>query len=174
MAYLLYHEAGTDFRIFNRGTGGDRIVDLYARWKIDALNLQPDILSILVGVNDTWREIELQDGVEVERYEMIYRMLLAWTRRELPQIKLVLMEPFVLLTGTVTAEWQPEIAARQKIVRDLAKEFDAIFIPLQALFEQAMRRVRDPAYWTVDGVHPTAQGHQMISEAWLKATEAIR
>lgn len=174
MAYLRYYQAENDFQIFNRGVGGDRIVDLYARWKIDALNLQPDILSILVGVNDTWREIELQDGVEAARYEMFYRMLLEWTRRELPQVKLVLMEPFVLLTGAVTAEWLQEIAARQKIVKELAGEFDAIFIPLQTLFDKALQRVPDPSYWTVDGIHPTAQGHQMICEAWLKATESIR
>ena len=174
MAYLCYHEAEKNFRIYNRGTGGDRVVDLYARWKIDALNLKPDILSILVGVNDTWREAELQDGVEVERYEMIYRMMLEWTRRELPQVKLVLMEPFVLLTGSVNDKWLPEFTERQKIVKLLAEEFDAIFIPLQTLFNAAVQRVPDPAYWTVDGIHPTPQGHLMISEAWLNATKSIR
>lgn len=174
MAYLLCHEPEKKFQIFNRGVGGDRVVDLYARWKIDTLNLRPDILSILVGVNDTWHEISFENGVEPERYEMIYRMMLEWTRKELPQTKLVLMEPFVLPVGVVTADWLPEIAARQNTVKKLANEFDAIFIPLQTLFDEALQKVSDPSYWSKDGVHPNPPGHLLISEAWLKATEAVR
>lgn len=174
MAYLRYREPEQDFQCFNRGVGCSRVVDLYARWKADALNLKPDILSILIGINEFWREIDLHDGVDRERYEMFYRMLLEWTRRELPQVKFVLMEPFVLLTGAVTEQWLPEISARQKIVKELASEFDAVFIPLQSIFNEALNRVSDPAYWSRDGVHPTVPGHCLITEAWLKATEVIR
>ena len=173
-AYLLCSEPEKDYQIFNSGIGGDRVVDLYARWKVDTLNFKPDILSILVGVNDTWREVEQHDGVEIDRYEMFYRMLLEWTLRELPQIKLVLMEPFVLPTGVVSPQWMPEIAARQKIVRKLAFEFDAVFIPLQILFDEALKKQADPAYWTKEGVHPLAPGPQLISQAWLQGTKHIR
>ena len=101
------------------------MVDLYARWKVDCLNLNPDVLSILIGVNDTWHEkSERRNGVEVERYGMIYDMLLDWTVKTLPNIKLVLMEPFVLETGAVTADWVPEIAARAVIVKELAEKYN--------------------------------------------------
>ena len=173
-ADLLYHEAELDWQIFNRGISGNRVVDLYARWKIDALNIKPDILSILIGVNDTWHEKARQNGVEVPRYEMIYRMLLEWTKKELPETKLVLLEPFVFLSEVVEESWVEEIDARRAVVKKLAEEFGAIFIPLQGMFDEALKRNSNTLYWLRDGVHPTSAGHKLIAEAWLKATEGIR
>ncbi len=157
-----------DLRIFNRGISGNRIVDLYARWKLDALNLKPDLLSILIGVNDTWHEKASQNGVEVERYEMFYRMLLQWTKNELPAIRLLLCQPFVLHTGAVGSDWIDEISARGEVVKRLAEEFDAVYLPLQEVFDAAEKRA--PAdYWLGDGVHPTFAGHKLIADAWIKA-----
>ena len=173
-ADLLYHEAELDWQIFNRGISGNRVVDLYARWKIDALNIKPDILSILIGVNDTWHEKARQNGVEVPRYEMIYRMLLEWTRKELPETKLVLLEPFVFLSEVVEESWVEEIDARRAVVKKLAEEFGAIFIPLQGMFNEALKKNSNTLYWLRDGVHPTSAGHKLIAEAWLKATKGIR
>lgn len=173
-SYLRCHDASRDWQIYNRGISGNRVVDLYARWKIDALNLKPDILSILIGVNDTWHEMARQNGVEVPRYEMIYRMLLEWTKKELPETKLVLMEPFVFLSEVVEESWVEEINARREVVRKLAGEFDTLFIPLQSLFDEALKKNSSTTYWLRDGVHPTSAGHQLITEAWLKATEGIR
>ena len=173
-ANLLYNDAELNWQIFNRGISGNRVVDLYARWKIDALNIKPDILSILIGVNDTWHEKARQNGVEVPRYEMIFRMLLEWTKQELPETKLVLMEPFVFLSEAVDETWLDEIAARRVVVKKLAEEFGAIFIPLQEMFNEALKRNDNTLYWLRDGVHPTAAGHQLIADAWLKATEGIR
>ena len=90
-----------DWRIFNRGISGNRVVDLYARWKVDALVLKPDVLSILIGVNDTWHEYNRQNGVEVPRYEEFLRRLISWTKDTLPEVKIVLLEPFVLPFGAV-------------------------------------------------------------------------
>ena len=106
---LLNELPGRGLRFLNRGVSGNRVVDLYARWKIDALNLEPDIISILIGVNDTWHEFGSRNGVEVPRYETVYRLLLSWTREVLPAVKLVLCEPFVLPTGVVREAWLPEI-----------------------------------------------------------------
>ena len=157
----------------NRGISGHRVVDLYARWKIDALNLRPDILSILIGVNDTWHEKSRQNGVEPQRYETIYRMLLEWTRQELPEVKLVLLEPFVFLSEVVDNSWLDEIEARREITRKLSDEFGTIFIPTQSILDAALKDA-PTGYWLGDGVHPTLAGHQLIAEAWLKATEKIR
>ncbi|MEI8248836.1 MAG: SGNH/GDSL hydrolase family protein [Lentisphaerota bacterium] len=171
-AHLLCAKAEDGFKFFNRGISGNRIVDLYARWKVDGLNLNPDVISILIGVNDTWHAFGSNNGVEVPRYEQFYRMLLEWTVQTRPEAKLVLCEPFVYVCGAVSPEWVPEINQRREVVCKMAKEFDAIFIPYQEIFDAALKRA--PAeYWLCDGVHPTLAGHQLMSEAWLKATAGI-
>ena len=172
-ASLLASEPEKDWQIYNRGISGNRVVDLYARWKIDALNLNPDILSILIGVNDTWHEIGNRNGVEVPRYAQFLRMLMQWTKEASPKTKIVLLEPFVLVTGAVDESWIDEINARRQVVKEVAEEFGVIFLPLQDMFNEATKLA--PAnYWLKDGVHPTAAGHKLISDAWLKATSSIR
>jgi len=164
---LLRQRPGDALSILNRGVGGNRIVDLYARWKSDAINLNPDLISILVGVNDTWHEFGSQNGVEVDRYDVIYRMLLDLTRKRLPEVKLVLCEPFVLQYGAVTADWLDEMAARRNIVKQLAQDYDATFVPFQSAFDDALKSA-GPDYWTGDGVHPTVAGHCLMADTWLE------
>ena len=164
---LLAEHPGDALQIYNRGISGNRVVDLYARWKIDALNLKPDVLSILIGVNDTWHEFECANGVEVERYNTFYRMLLDWTLAERPEIKLVLIEPFVLETGVVTPAWVSEINERRAMVRQIAAEDGTMFVPAQEIFDAALKEA-PAAYWLPDGVHPSMAGHQRLTDAWLK------
>ena len=173
MARLRAFEPEKDWQIFNRGISGNRVVDLYARWKRDALNLKPDILSILIGVNDTWHEDAHQNGVEVPRYAQFYRMLLEWTREVLPETKLVLLEPFVLPFGAVHAHWLPEMDARRSVVKKLAEDFKTVFIPTQTILNAALKQA-PPEYWLRDGVHPTPAGHMLLAQAWIEATGAIR
>jgi lysophospholipase L1-like esterase len=167
-AHLMFHEP-YQFKCINRGISGNRVVDLYARWKVDCLNLKPDVLSILIGVNDTWHsKVERDNGVEVERYKLIYDMLLEWTVKTLPQIKLVLMEPFVLETGAVSADWLPEIAARGAVVKELAEKYNAVFIPCQQIVNDAAAKAGSADLILRDGVHPSLMGHQVLADAWLK------
>ena len=173
MAALRLSEPEKDWQIYNRGISGHRIVDLYARWKRDALTLKPDILSILIGVNDTWHEYPGRNGVEVPRYAKFYRMLLEWTREVCPETKLVLLEPFVLPFGAVQPNWLPEMDERRAVVKEMAKEFNTIFIPLQSILNDALKRAPQE-YWLKDGVHPTSAGHALFSQAWIEATEEIR
>jgi len=170
-AQLLADRPGDGLRFHNRGISGNRVVDLYARWKVDALNLKPDVISILIGVNDTWHHFMYDNGVEVPRYERFYRDLLAWTREALPDVKLVLCEPFFLRCGVVTEAWHVEIEARQKIVRTLADEFDARFVGFQKMFDQAATEA-PPDYWARDGVHPTPPGHHRMAQLWLSVVNA--
>ena len=169
-ARILGDHLGSEYNIINRGISGNRVVDLYARWKIDCLNLKPDVLSILIGVNDTWHEKHNHNGVELDRYELIYDMLLEWTRKVLPKCKLVLMEPFVLQPegGAVAPDWLDEIAARGVIVAKLAKKYKAVFIPCQKILSDAAAKAGNPALILRDGVHPTLMGHQVLADAWLK------
>ena len=166
---LLADRPTDGFRMFNRGISGNRIVDLYARWRIDAILLRPDLISILIGVNDTWHGFTSDNGVEVERFEQVYRLLLDYTRECLPASRFVLMEPFVLPVGVVEPAWEREMAERQAVVHGLAGDYSAVFVPLQKPFEKAAEE-GGPAYWLHDGVHPTPAGHALIAREWRRAT----
>lgn len=175
-AKLGYEEPG-QYTFLNRGISGNRIVDLYARIKADLINLKPDVLSILIGVNDVWHEAGHQNGVAADKFERIYDMLLDEVREALPGVRILILEPFVL-QGTAT-ENTPEHPSRWAYFRDetplraaaakrVAEKHEAAFIPLQHLFDEACK-LADPAYWLHDGVHPTAMGHELIAREWLKA-----
>ncbi len=169
---LLADRPSDNWAIYNRGISGNRVVDLYARWKCDGLNLKPDLISILIGVNDTWHEFMYQNGVEVARYEEFYRRVLDWTMTARPKTKLILIEPFVLETGVVTKDWIKDIDARRKVAKALADEFKAPLVPMQSIYNKAAKKA-PAAYWLADGVHPTAAGHQLMTDAWLKAAAPL-
>ncbi|MBE6366349.1 MAG: lysophospholipase [Lentisphaerae bacterium] len=169
---LLLNNPEAMYRCIDKGISGNRVVDLYARWKIDALNFSPDIISILIGVNDVWHEFGHQNGVECERFEQVYRMLLSWTKEVLPEVKLLIMEPFALLSDVVDEEFLQEVKARAAIARKVAAEFDAIFLPLQDKLDAAAKLAPN-SYWLWDGVHPSPAGHQLIADAWLEAAKPI-
>ncbi len=170
-AELLSAYPNKNIEVFNRGVGGNRIVDLYARWKIDALNLKPDLLSILIGINDIWHEIDGRNGVEPPRFLRIYRELITWTKEVLPETKIVLIEPFAALSNIVTVEWMDDLKCRQNMVRELADEFNTAFVSAKWLTDAEKEAPGD--YWFVDGVHPSYAGHRRLANAWLDATEAI-
>ncbi|MEM7127395.1 MAG: SGNH/GDSL hydrolase family protein [Chloroflexota bacterium] len=159
-----------NIRCYNRGISGNRVVDLYARWKVDGINLHPDLISILIGVNDTWHEFGSQNGVEVDRYETIYQLLLEYTKERLPDVQLVLCEPFVLPCGVVTNAWQDEMTQRREIVKALAQTHNATFVPFQSMFDNALTTA-PPRHWAEDGVHPTKAGHQLMADLWLEKVE---
>ena len=171
-ATLLNRHPARGYQILNRGISGNRVVDLYARWKADALNLTPDLISILIGVNDTWHEFGSRNGVEVDRYRTVYRMLLEWTRQVLPATRLVICEPFVLPVGAVNRDWLPEIAARREICAELAQAFDAPLVSFQKLFDEAVKEAPE-TYWLSDGVHPTLAGHMRMADYWLRSVPGL-
>ncbi|MFI5232864.1 MAG: SGNH/GDSL hydrolase family protein [Gemmatimonadales bacterium] len=152
-------------RVFNRGVSGDKVPELQARWETDAIALKPDILSILVGVNDLWHKLMGNSNGTVADYESQYNALLDGTKAALPQIRLVILEPFVLVTGAVDARWFPEFDERRTAAARVAQRAGAAFIPLQAMFVQ-LAKSAPPSYWLTDGVHPTIAGHAAIAERW--------
>ncbi len=163
------------YKVYNRGISGDRVVDLYARWKADCINLSPDFLTILVGVNDVWHELEVQNGVETEKFEKIYDMLITETIEALPNISIVLMEPYILRYTATETHWEyflAEVAKRREVVRKLAKKYGIKTIPLQELFDEALKKA-PVDFWTSDGVHPTTAGHGLIANSWLNVFENI-
>ena len=165
-----YPERGA--RFLNRGVGGDRVVDLLARWDDDCLALRPDVLSILIGINETWRAFDPGDPTPTAAFERSYRELLTRTRDALPQTRLILMEPFSLPISPEREAWRADLDPKIQIVRRLAREFGALLTPLDGLFAQAATR-REPAFWADDGVHPTPAGHALIAQAWLRTVGAL-
>ena len=158
------------YTFINRGISGNRVVDLYARIKIDFINLNPDFLSILIGVNDVWHELGGQNGVCAEKFEKVYSMLMEEIQEACPQTKILLMEPFVL-PGTATCEhieyFKTEVALRAQAVKRVAEKYNCGFLPLQNLFDEACKKAPE-ACWLADGVHPTAFGHELIAREWVK------
>lgn len=159
----------------NTGISGDRIVDVYARIKKDIWNLNPDILSILIGVNDVWHEIESQNGVDAVRFEKVYSMLIEDTLNVLPDVKFILMEPFVVCCANTEEHWETlkkEVTVRGDIVKKLSEKYTTKFVPLQERFNE-LCKVCKPEYWIGDGVHPTVAGHGIIKQEWIKAFDSI-
>ena len=155
-------------QFYNRGVSGNKIPDLEQRWTVDALALKPDVPSILVGVNDFWHKLSGGYTGTVEDYENQYAALLAETRRALPQVRVMVLEPFVLRCGAVDDRWFPEFDARRAAAARVAQHAGARVVPLQPVFDDLSRR-RAPEYWAADGVHPTPAGHAVIAERWRRA-----
>ncbi len=153
--------------IYNRGISGHKVFQLADRWDQDCLALKPNLVSILIGVNDIWHKLDGRYDGTIEIYERDYRTLLERTKRELPNVKLVICEPFVLRCGAVNERWFPEFDGYRAAARRVAASFDAVFVPFQAMFDEAVRTT-PPAYWAADGVHPTIAGAELMAQEWLK------
>jgi lysophospholipase L1-like esterase len=178
----LGYEYPEQYRFLNRGIGGNRVVDLYARMKEDILNLKPDYMSILIGVNDVWHELKRGQGVDAEKYEKIYSMLIEEVLEALPDIKIMILEPFVLeASATQSTEENPqqwetfsaEVRKRAGKAKAVAEKYGLTFVPLQEKFDEVAKNTAND-YWLVDGVHPDAMGHEVIKREWLKAFESIK
>ena len=158
---------GANVTVINRGISGHRIYDLEARWTRDCIDLQPDVLSILIGINDTWRRYDSDMLSPIAKFEDCYRRMLDRVRAE-TQAQIVILEPFVLPTPADRAGWREDLDPRIHAVRRVACDYQAIFLPLDGLFAEAA--TREPMEsWLPDGVHPSEAGHKLIADAWLNA-----
>ncbi len=158
------------YEIINKGNSGNKIVNLYERVQADVWNLKPDVLSVLIGVNDVWHMIAHNTGVDLKRYEKIYRALIEETKERLPNLKIILCEPF-FLHGVVTDGLDFDKFSIVKdyadVVRKIAEEYGAAFLPLQKKFETLANKIGAENCLS-DGVHPTEIGAKLIADEWLK------
>lgn len=177
---LVSAELGLDYpgeyEFLNRGVSGNRIVDLYARIKSDIINLKPDVISFLIGINDVWHELgERYNGVDAEKYYTIYSMLISEVKATLPDTKIMILEPFVLKGSGTEEDWEyfsTETLKRAVKAKKLAEKFNLKFVPLQSKFDEA-EMFADSSYWLWDGVHPNYPGHEIIKREWIKAFKEI-
>ncbi|WP_456825608.1 SGNH/GDSL hydrolase family protein [Cellulomonas sp. P5_E12] len=146
----------------NRGVGGDTSGMLRARWNDDAVALAPTVVSILVGVNDTWRRYDAGTPTSTDEYEDNLRAIVADVDR------LVLIEPFLLPVTADQHAWREDLDPRIAVVRRVAAEHRAVLVPADGLLAAAAVRTA-PETWAFDGVHPTPAGHGLLAEAWLHA-----
>lgn len=168
-AELGYNHPGK-YEFVNRGISGNRVSDLLARMKCDMVNLQPDVMSILIGVNDVWHEINYENGVRTELFEELYNVLVQEIKRELPDLRLIIMEPFVLKGSATEENWEQfhtEVLAKAAAARRVAEKNNLEFIPLQGKFDMLSKDTPTDV-WLRDGVHPTLAGHEMIAKEWIK------
>jgi len=170
------------YTFYNRGISGNRIVDVYARIKMDIINLKPDYMSLLIGVNDVWHELNgVYNGVSAEKFEKIYDMLISEILEALPNIKIMIMEPFVLEGPSTCAteeypdrwdQFRTEVPLRAAAAKRIAEKYHLPFVALQDKLDEACKQA-ESTYWLVDGVHPTAKGHWLIHNEWIKAFQNI-
>ena len=168
---LLLKHADKDLKIYNKGISGNKVHQLADRWDADALDLKPNILSIHIGVNDFWHTLTNGYKGTIDTYITDYKKLLDRTKTALPNVKLILCEPFAVLgVKSVDEKWYPTFNLFRKAARDIADQYDAPFVPYQAAFDKAITQA-PPVYWTADGVHPSVAGAALMAQTWLEAVK---
>lgn len=173
--WIEYENPG-QYHCLNRGIGGNRVTDLYARIREDLINLKPDIVSILIGVNDVWSDVSDNMGNAPEKFEWVYRKIIQEIQEELPNTKILLLGPYVLEgQGTCSNEEFPHrwefmrdgVAKLAEVTENLAREFSLAYVPLQEAFNEVLKKA-PVEYWTFEGVHPTPAGYEVIKRQWLQ------
>lgn len=168
--FLKIFKDDNNIKVFNRGVSGNRVRDLNKRWQKDCLDLKPDIVTILVGINDCWRRYDNNDPTSVRDFESEYREILLQTKNI--GAKIILMEPFVFPFPKDRLTWREDLDPKIQIVRKLSRDFNTILIPLDAIFASIIAE-NDPTEYAIDGVHPTDKGHSVIALEWLRAIKLI-
>ena len=160
-----------EWEFLNLGISGNRTGDLLARWKEDCIDIQPDFLSILIGINDTWRAFDSNNPTTVEQFEANYRRLLEDVKNH-THAKILMMEPFVLRDTPAKDAWRADLDPKIQVVRRLAWEYADGYVPLDGLFAAACME-QGPLYWTADGVHPVEAGAKRIAAAYVEAAARL-
>ena len=172
-----------EYEFFNRGISGNSLYDLENRWQEDVLDINPDVLSILVGINDINRYLhgDRTSPFDFDAWDKKYRELLDRARQENPNLKIVLASPFVAPTGNMSEnkdfrKYDKIVERCSAIVEEIARDYKAVYLPYRQMFNDLLQR--DPTsqntYWIWDGVHPTAAGHQRMADLWIRQVDRER
>lgn len=159
---------GAEVRILNRGVNGDRITDLADRWMKDVMEEKPDYLSISIGINDVWRQLDQPEEKQVtpNEFREIYKTLLAETTAG-TNARIILMEPTVI-EEDLHSEGNSRLIPYVHIIRELAEQYDALLIPVHQVFREFIEQFSEYKL-TTDGVHMTSSGNMLLAKTWLEA-----
>ncbi|EHQ28600.1 SGNH/GDSL hydrolase family protein [Mucilaginibacter paludis] len=168
---LLTQYPGKSLKFYNKGVSGNKVYQLAERWDAECLALKPNVLSILVGVNDFWHKLNGAYAGTIDTYRNDYKALIDRTKQALPDVKLIIGEPFAL-TGVkyVNQNWYPKFNEFRLVAREVADTYHATFIPYQSIFDDALK-LAPAAYWSLDGVHPTVAGSGLMARVWLETVK---
>ena len=151
----------------NRGVSGNRTLEMSARWEKDCLALKPDLLSVLIGINDTWRRYDSSDPTSVEDYYARLTAMLRAAKEANPELKILLIEPFLIPADPNKAVFREDLNPKILANRQAAMELADAYLPMDGIFAAACLH-REPAFWSADGVHPTPAGHALMAEKWIE------
>lgn len=162
------------YTVINKGVSGDTAAMLVDRWEEDSISLKPDVLSILIGVNDTWRRYDSSSPTSSETYEKNYRNILDRSLKANPKLEIILIEPFLIDTDPEKLNWREEdLNAKRYIANVLAREYKTKLVSAESMFSRASIE-KAPAYWSGDGVHPSNEGHSILALEWLKTAGFLK
>jgi lysophospholipase L1-like esterase len=157
---------GAGFSYLNRGVSGNTVRDLKGRWERDCIALKPDLVSILIGINDTWNRYRADVTVLPREFETDYRHILDRTRKE-TDAEIMLLEPFILPCPADRESWREDLNPKIHIVNALAEKYGVPVVRLDGVFRELSHNQK-PEHWAEDGIHPTPEGHSAIADAWVK------
>ncbi len=172
-----------EIEVINRGIGGNRVADMYGRWLEDTLNIDYDVLSIMCGINDVGFALRLGKGSDVNRFEFIYDRMLWEATEKHPQAKLVICEPYLMKLEREEAGnnadivdnwdiWSGRLTAERVVIKKLAEKYNAIYVPFGEMFDEICKT--EPARrFTLDGIHATPAGNEMMARKWLECCGGI-
>jgi lysophospholipase L1-like esterase len=168
---LLKQYPAYNLNVLNRGISGDKIPQLDARWDKDCLDIKPNVLSILIGVNDFWAITKHGYTGTIDDFRTGYTNLLDKTMKALPDVKLIIGEPFAVKdVKEVNDSWFPKFNEYRTVARETAAQFNATFIPYQSIYDEAIKQAPG-SYWTIDGVHPSTAGACLMAHAWMETVK---
>lgn len=157
----------TDVTFVNKGISGNRVLDILDRYETDVKQINPDFVSILIGINDTWRRYDSNDITTTEEFEVNYRTLLTKIKADFPECKIMMIEPFLLNSTPDRASWREDLDPKIQVVRALAKEFADYYLPLDGMFAKMEVEGYTCHQLAADGVHPEDIAHSMIGKWYL-------
>ena len=157
------------YHVINKGIAGNKIADLYGRLQKDCIDLKPDIVCILIGINDVWHFMKEQYyniEKEMERFQNIYESMVL----EIKNVGIntvIVLEPFVLPQVEQHKKWRNDLDLRIHIIRNIAKKYQCLFVPIDGEINVCGIHYGYKLY-SEDGVHPTQKEHELIAQQFLK------
>lgn len=155
-------------KFVNRGVSGDKIADLLNRYDEDFKAVNPDFISIMIGINDTWHGFEEGTQTSVENFARDYEILLKKLKQDFPNVEIMLIEQFMLVDHPERTAWKDDVDKKRAVTRQLAEKYADYCIPMYDVINSAARGEFTVAEISVDGVHPADQGHAIITAEILK------